>query len=142
MKLAAAVLLSVAAFVQPALAQDNSAATQAATQAATRAADAWLVLADAGNHAEGWTQGAGALRAAVTQQQWNEAVSAARSPYGAVKSRKLSSANYTRKLPGAPEGEYVVLQYQTEFASKSGVETVVPMREADGSWKVSGYFIQ
>lgn len=138
MRIAAAVLLSVAAFVQPALAQDSPAAIQAATQAA----DNWLLLADAGKHAEGWLQGAGALRAAVTQQQWNDAVSAARAPFGALKSRQLASANYTRKLPGAPEGEYVVLQYRTEFASRSGVETVVPMREADGSWKVSGYFIK
>jgi hypothetical protein len=138
MKLAAAVLLSVAAFVQPAFAQDTS----AAIAAATKAADAWLPVADAGNYEESWTQGAAAFRTAVTQQQWTDALRAVRTPYGALKSRSLKSANYTRKLPGAPEGEYVVLQYQTEFASKSGVETVVPMREADGSWKVSGYFIQ
>jgi hypothetical protein len=30
-----------------------------------------------------------------------------------------------------------------EFANKAGAtETVVPMRDADGSWKVSGYFIK
>ncbi len=138
MRFAAAALLSLAVLAQPAGAQD----TRAATQAATKAAESWLLLADAGKHAESWTEGAAAFRAAVTQQQWLEAVNAARMPYGAVKSRKLAAATYTRKLPGAPDGEYVVIQYQTEFAAKSGIETVVPMREADGSWKVSGYFIQ
>jgi hypothetical protein len=46
-------------------------------------------------------------------------------------------------LPGAPAGDYVVIQYATQFANKDkAVETVVPMRTPDGSWKVSGYFIR
>jgi hypothetical protein len=45
-------------------------------------------------------------------------------------------------LPGAPEGEYVVIQYETQFEHKAGaIETVTPLREKDGSWRVSGYFI-
>jgi hypothetical protein len=46
-------------------------------------------------------------------------------------------------LPGAPDGESVVIQYDTQFEHKAhAVETVVPMRERDGSWKVSGYFVK
>ena len=138
MRFVAAAVLSIAACIQPAIAQD----TAAATQAATKAAEAWLVPTDAGDHAAGWKQGAAPLRAAVTQEQWSAAASAARAPFGPVKARKLAGAQYTRTLPGAPEGEYVVIQYQTEFANKSGIETVVPMREADGSWRVSGYAIR
>jgi hypothetical protein len=47
-----------------------------------------------------------------------------------------------RTLPGAPDGEYVVIQYATRFEHKpSIIETVTPMLDKDGSWKVSGYFI-
>lgn len=138
MRFAAAVLLSAAALIQPASAQESS----AATQAATTAAQTWLATVDDAKYEESWNQGAAAFRAAVTGQQWNEALRTVRAPLGAVKSRKLLAAQYTRKLPGAPEGEYVVVQYLTEFATKSATETVTPMREADGSWKVSGYYIQ
>ena len=43
----------------------------------------------------------------------------------------------------ADAGKYVVIQYTTRFANKAdATETVTPMRETDGSWKVSGYFIK
>lgn len=138
MRFAAAALLSLAVFVQPARAQD----TAAAAQAATKVADSWLALTDAGNYEDSWKQGAALFRGAVTQERWSEALRSARGPLGALKSRKLAGAHYTRKLPGVPEGEYVVVQYQTEFAGRPATETVVPMREADGSWRVSGYVVQ
>ncbi|BDT59793.1 hypothetical protein MasN3_32870 [Massilia varians] len=133
-----AALLTLALFTQPAAAQEST----AATQAATTAAEAWLALADAGDYAGSWSQGASAFRGAVTQAQWNDAMVAVRTPLGAIKSRERVSARYTRQLPGAPGGEYVVIEYQTVFANRAGVETVVPMREPDGSWKVSGYYIK
>ncbi len=46
-------------------------------------------------------------------------------------------------LPGAPDGAYVVIQYGTSFENrKHAVETVTPMRERNGAWRVSGYFIR
>ncbi len=52
-------------------------------------------------------------------------------------------ATFTRTVPGAPDGEYVVIQFDTQFENKAAaVETVTPMREKDGSWRVSGYFIK
>jgi hypothetical protein len=44
-------------------------------------------------------------------------------------------------LPGAPDGEYVVIQYETQFEHHTPAETVTPMLDKDGAWKVSGYFI-
>jgi hypothetical protein len=58
-------------------------------------------------------------------------------------SRKVISARYATSLPGAPDGEYVVIRYETEFTNgKEAVETVTPCLEKDGSWKVSGYYIK
>lgn len=60
-----------------------------------------------------------------------------------MQSRKLKSATYTKTLPGAPDGEYVVIQYDSSFVNKkSAVETVTPMLDKDGKWRVSGYFIR
>jgi hypothetical protein len=37
----------------------------------------------------------------------------------------------------------VVIQYDTVFKNKAAaVETIAPMLEKDGAWRVSGYFIK
>jgi hypothetical protein len=55
----------------------------------------------------------------------------------------LRSKHYTNTLPGAPDGEYVVIQYETSFENKkSAIETITPMLDEDGRWRVSGYYIK
>ena len=72
----------------------------------------------------------------------SQAVSSARSPLGPVRSRRLKSATATTSLPGAPDGHYVVLQFDTVFERKAAaVETVIPMLD-EGMWRVSGYFVR
>ena len=113
------------------------------TAKAQEAAKMWLAVVDGGDYARSWEQASSAFKAAVTVQKWQSAVQAARSPLGKVEARKLKSAKFTRSLPGAPDGEYVVIQYDTRFEHKaSALETVTPALEADGSWKVSGYFVK
>jgi hypothetical protein len=113
------------------------------TVAGVQAAERWLALADAGKGADSWRQGAATFRQALTEEQWIATLQAVRAPYGAFKSRKLAHARYSATLPGAPAGEYVVVQFESVFAGRAGVtETVTPMREADGSWRVAGYFIR
>jgi hypothetical protein len=46
-------------------------------------------------------------------------------------------------LPGAPAGQYVVMQFDSSFANKhSAVETVTFMLEEGGQWRAAGYFIK
>jgi hypothetical protein len=67
----------------------------------------------------------------------------ARAPFDPIRGRTLLSAAYRTELPGVPPGEYVVMQYETEVAGdRTIVETVTPMRESDGRWRVSGYYIR
>ena len=83
------------------------------------------------------------FRARVSKEQWQSIVAGVRDPLGKAISRKLKSATYTKTLPGAPDGEYVIIQYETSFEhNQSAVETITPMLEKDGRWRVSGYFIK
>ncbi len=118
-------------------------ASQDKQKAAIEAAEAWLSLVDEGLYLESWRVGARYFRKAVSQEQWAQSMVAFRKPLGKTLSRNLTSAQYTTTLPGAPDGEYVVIQYQTSFENKrSAIETVTPMLDKDGSWKVSGYYIK
>ena len=110
---------------------------------AQKAAESWLKLVDAGKYEESWTAAARLFKGAVTKEQWQQAASGVRKPLGKVISRKVKSRQMADKLPGAPDGKYVVIQYDTIFAAKAAaVETVTPMLDADGAWRVSGYFIK
>jgi len=118
-------------------------AASPAEKAAEASARAWLALVDDGKYGESWDAAATMFRSAVTKAGWESALDGVRKPLGKVLSRKLRGAKSMTDLPGAPPGEYVVIQYDTSFANRaSATETVTPMKEKDGSWRVSGYYIK
>ena len=103
----------------------------------------WLALVDPGRNAESWAAAASGFQRAVAEAQWAAATDAVRAPLGAVVSRTLQSEQRATELPGAPDGEYAVLQFATTFEHKrAAVETVTMMRDADGEWRAAGYFIR
>ena len=120
----------------------NIHADEASEKAALTSALAWLALADGGKYPETWDQAATYFRNAITKDQWVASLKGGRAPLGRLLSRKLKSKMYTKSLPGAPDGEYVVIMYDTQFENKaSAVETVTPMLDKDGKWRVAGYLI-
>ncbi len=131
----ALLLLTIAAPAVP--------ATEAPAGGAESAARAWLALVDAGRYADSWSTAASMFRQRITAAQWEAAAAGARGPLGALKSRTLESATPRSSLPGAPDGEYVIIQFTSSFEHKaSAVETVTPVKDADGKWHVSGYYIK
>jgi hypothetical protein len=51
--------------------------------------------------------------------------------------------DYTRSAAGAPDGDYMVLQFDTVFSGKGdAVETVTMKQDDDGRWRVSAYAIR
>jgi hypothetical protein len=110
---------------------------------AQKSAEQWLALIDAGKYADSWETAADYFKKAISKEKWESALASVRQPLGNLVSRKLKSAKYSKSLPGAPDGEYVVLQFDTSFTNKKeAVETITPMLDKDGTWKVSGYFIK
>lgn len=110
---------------------------------AERAARDWLSLTDSGQYAASWEKSSSFFRAAITSQDWEQSLQGARSAFGALNARKLGSANYATTLPGAPDGEYVVFEFNSRFENKAAaVETVTVMKDIDNEWRVGGYFIR
>ena len=115
----------------------------AGTDEGVAASDSWLAVVDAKRYDESWEQACTFFKGVVPKDQWVGQIAGVRGPLGSVLSREVASAEYTTKLPGAPDGEYVVIQYQTSFQNKANaVETVTPMRDPDGVYRVSGYYIR
>ena len=118
-------------------------ADQTKEKAALTAAEIWIALVDAEKYAASWQDAAEYFKKAVAEDQWTQSMTAFRRSVGKVLSRTLTSQNYTKTLPGAPDGEYVVIHYQTSFERKAAsIETVTPMLDPDGVWRVAGYYIK
>jgi beta-lactamase regulating signal transducer with metallopeptidase domain len=110
---------------------------------AIKAAKSWLALVDAGKYQESWKQASQSFKGAVTKEQWGKAMTGVRKSFGINISRKLKSKRYCTSLPGAPDGKYLVIQFKASFKNKkSAIETITPMLDKDGKWRVSGYFIK
>jgi hypothetical protein len=116
---------------------------QDSKEKATKAAETWLSLLDEGEYAESWESSSGLAKNAVSRDQWVQSMESAKMTFGNLIERTLKSREYATSLPGAPDGHYVIIQYETSFEKKkSAVETVTPMLDADGQWRVSGYHIR
>lgn len=86
---------------------------------AVAGAEKWLGIVDDGKYGESWKEAAEYFRNAVKQDQWEQAVQAVRKPLGKLIARKVKSISYKTSLPGAPDGQYVVIEFETSFENKN-----------------------
>jgi hypothetical protein len=109
---------------------------------AQASAEAWLALVDNQKYAESWTEASSMFRSQITRDKWVEMVSSVRDPLGPVTSRKLLNVTLSKSLPGVPDGDYAVVQFQTSFKNKSQAAETVTQTLEEGKWKTAGYFIK
>jgi len=111
--------------------------------AAKSAALAWLALVDEGRYPDSWDAASKLFQRGVSREDWQRAVASVRGGFGKRLSRQLEAAQFKTALPGVPDGKYVVFVFKSSFEHKAhATETITPMQEPDGSWKVSGYFVK
>jgi hypothetical protein len=114
-----------------------------AENAALKSVKAWLMLVDSEKYEESWDKAAGFFKGAVPKEQWRKSMQSARKPFGKNISRKVQSKLYLTSLPGAPDGEYVVIKFDSSFENKKkAIETVTPTLDKDGEWRISGYYMK
>ncbi len=119
-----------------------SQASEAKQREARQVAMKWLALIDRKQYQASWEQAATLFKQQVKATAWSQQLAAVREPLGTVTSRIMIDATYTTSLPGAPDGEYVVLQFKTVFTNKKeSVETITPMLDGN-RWRVAGYYIR
>lgn len=118
-------------------------ADSAAEDSALKASKAWLDLIDSGKYDASWEEAAMYFKNTVKKEEWISTIKTVRDPFGKLLNRTLKSKQSVTSMPGAPDGDYVIMQYDSSFENKkSAVETVVPMLDNDGKWRVSGYYIR
>ncbi|HYT96177.1 MAG TPA: DUF4019 domain-containing protein [Casimicrobiaceae bacterium] len=103
----------------------------------------WLALTDRGDGAASWDAAAHQFKNALPRERWADSLKKSRDPFGALAQRTVLSTTFATSFPGAPDGNYAMVLFRTSFAKKTdATETVTLEREADGAWRVVGYFIR
>jgi hypothetical protein len=105
------------------------------------AAKSWLVLVDAKNYAQCYQTAADIVRQGVSEAKWEELVKFGRGKAGALKSRKFQAVQFTKTLPGVPEGDYANVAFDSDFETKGPATEVITLVHEHGQWKVGGYHI-
>jgi len=112
-------------------------------EVARAAADEWLALVDAGKFVESWQKLDPGFAKKVSKKKWTASLTQIRSSLGQLGARKLQSAEYTKELSGAPEGEYVVLRFDSAFERKTtATEKVTMLLGKDLLWRAAGYSVK
>jgi len=110
--------------------------------AAQAVAEKWLALLDRGEYGKAWDEGARLFRERVTREQWIESLPTTRGPFGALKSRKVEAAAFKTSMPGAPDGQYVIVRFRSELETKSNAEELMTLVYENGLWRPAGYLIR
>lgn len=119
---------------QPTLADDND---------TIEAGQKWLALIDRGRADAAWDLASAYLKSVVTRDQWVKGMRDYRKPFGKLASRKAVKFGRSHSLPGAPDGDYAIIQYESTFANgKRATEQLTWMLEDENTWRVSGYYIR
>jgi hypothetical protein len=111
-------------------------------QAAQRQALGFLGYLDQGRFAESYAYTGMLIRDQVDQNAFTDKVQKARAGTGALLSRDLIDSAYTDTVPGAPEGQYVVLHYHVSFANRPSAVETVTLDFARNYWRLAGYYIK
>lgn len=139
----ARILQTAAVVLVLALALPAGAASRQKEAAAEQAARRWLAQVDQGHYDASWRTASEYFKQVISEEHWRRVITGVRRPLGRVLRRKLKSRTYRTELPGAPDGDYVVIEFDSVFENKRAAgEMVTPKRDSDGVWRVTGYYIK
>lgn len=111
-------------------------------ESAQESALSWLTLTDNGQFEASWNNASTFFQSAISESDWARSLNDARSSFGEMETREIASATFSRTLPGAPDGNYVLFQFDTSFEKQaSAMETLSMMKDGEDVWRVAGYLI-
>lgn len=106
---------------------------------AVEAGGKWLALIDAGKAGAAWDDAAGQLKRAVPRAKFVAAMRDQRKPLGKLAARTPVRFGRSHEMPGAPPGDYAIVEYEAKFARGKLAEVLVWTLEDGDIWRVAGY---
>jgi hypothetical protein len=110
--------------------------------AAQRQALGFLGYLDEGRFADSYAYTGMLLRARADSEAYAAQIQKARAGAGTLQARELIDAAYNTSVEGAPQGQYVILHYHSNFANRQDTVETITLALAKGYWRVDGYYIK
>jgi hypothetical protein len=110
--------------------------------AAERQALGFVGYLDQGRFADSYAYTGMLIRTQLDREAFSTQIQKTRAGTGALQSRDLMDASYSTSVPGAPEGQYVILHYHASFANRPDTVETVTLAFANGYWRIAGYYIK
>jgi hypothetical protein len=127
----------------PAASNINNAATLEDDKATITAGERWLALIDAGKAGEAWDLASPMMKSSVARNKFVSGVRDMRKAYGKLASRTAVKFARAHSMPGGPDGDYALIEYELTFANgKKASEQLTWMLGLDEQWRVAGYYIR
>lgn len=123
-------------------AQDEVKKPENAEKQAERAGVEWLRLLDRNDMDTAWDRTSSELHESISRDQFKEQMQLMREGLGPIITRRLDSATYRTSVPGAQEGQYVVLVFNSRFKDKGRAREVLTMSYNKDKWEPAGYFVR
>lgn len=108
---------------------------------AINSATSWLKVVDSGNYTESWNRSSPLFQRQQSPKEWENALDRVRAPLGKPLTRTVKTSSEYNSLPGAPDGEYIVVDLETSFQNKKSALETVTVLKSGNQWQVVGYFI-
>jgi hypothetical protein len=118
---------------------DDEADHAAAVSAATQQAAHWLDALDSGDYDASWNNVAAVMKEGRHREDWITDVAAPRATLGKPIMRDLKHAEFATTVRGAPEGQYVLATYVTQFANAPPTAETILLTLEGKEWHIAGY---
>ena len=110
---------------------------------AKKSAEEWISLVDNEKYNLSWEKSDKLVQNLVSIENWKNLMVGSRNPLGKNISRNIISTENKTEIQGAPDGDYYIIVYKSEFENKKNAfETITIKKSEDGRWKVAGYYIK
>ena len=111
---------------------------------AEKTAISWLQKLNNKQYQNCWDMLAASTKNQTNFEEWNAYFSMELMPdLGKFTSRKYYLAEIEKEIEGLPEGMYVTIRYQSEYANANTVEEMVLLSQNEnGKWEVLSYFTE
>ena len=104
------------------------------------AAKRWLELLDTDKAGLAWDNASKQLKSVVKRDQFVAQMRGVRKPLGKLQSREAVKFGRANELPGAPAGDYSIIEFEAKYKNGKLAEQVVWSIEEGDIWRVAGYF--
>jgi len=102
----------------------------------------WLRLVDKGEYESSWHDTSELFQSRIGCLDWADKLKAVREPLGKNISRSIKSCTDHQSLPGVPDGNYAVLDFDSVYDQKCNSLEKLTLEKSEKGWRVVGYFIQ